>query len=238
MKRTLRFISLFLPFLLVLSLAGFIALEKVTQIECVLEATQCPPETLQLLDRLKGQKLFFTDLHVAAATALQSYPEVQVQDLVRVWPTTVKVTLKPSQPVYRVTSGDQHWVATHDGYLIKTQEGTSTVPQIYIADGNLLMNESISPQFHERLTVLLHSLEAEKISYREIEVQSETRVLVLLETKTAVLSLDAPAYDSKRLSLVLKGLEPDKLDTVREIDLRYKFPVLRNESTVPRQKSQ
>lgn len=238
MQRTLQFISLFIPFLLILSIIGFVGLEKITQVECVLQGNSCPPETTQLLDQLRGQKLFFSDLSVVAANALQSNPEVQVESFARVWPTTVKVTLKHSQPVYAVSTQDQNWVVTQDGFLIKTPENVESIPKVFITDRNLLTNDTLSQQLHERLALLIHSLEAEDIPYQEIEVHSEERIILVMDSRNALLSLDSPAYDSKRLSLVLKGLEPDKLDTVREIDLRYKFPVLRNQSTVPRQKSQ
>lgn len=238
MKRTLRFISLFTLLLLVLSVIGFVSLEKITKIECFLVEAECSPETTLILEQLQRKQFFITDFEVEIAHILQSNPEVQVDSVIRVWPSTLRISLKPSQPVYAVSTNEQSWVATKDGYLIKTQEDTTSIPQIYFSVSDMLSNDTLSQTLHDRLALLIQSLEAEKISYQEIEVQAQDRVLVILDSKIGLLSLDSPAYDSKRLSLVLKGLEPDKLDTVREIDLRYKFPVLRNESTVPRQKSQ
>jgi cell division septal protein FtsQ len=230
----------FVPIFLIVVAIAYVTQEKVRAVECELAQAPCSAEIQIALTTLAGKKLFLSDFVAESAYVLQSDPSVQVESVTKHWPATVKIKLQPSQPVYKAYLGaEEVLLATDTGYLI-TKDDISAVeiPKVYINTASV-PDKTLMPQLlHDRLKLLIHSLAAEKISYQEIEVQTEDRALLILESKIALVTLDAPAYDIKRLSLVLKGLEPDKLETVREIDLRYKFPVLRNVPTVSRQKTQ
>lgn len=240
MSRLLNSLSAVLLLGLVISLIVFFNQRTVESVSCLIESNPCPESIISSLHSLKGEPFFFSDLEIQASTALQADPSHRVAEIQKEWPATVIVQLQPSLPIYKVVlSNGEMTLITAEGFFVpKVSDAQVNVPLVHFIGDIELEETRVNAVTHERIKVLLHGLEVEKIAFQELELQKENLVLIILDNKIAIVSLETPVYDAKRLSLVLKELEPDKLESVREIDLRYNFPVLRTETTIARQKTQ
>jgi cell division septal protein FtsQ len=235
------FLSLFIA--LVIGL-GLMASVKVKHLTCLLDDHECPSEVMAQLTTLTTNSLFMSDLEAKATQALGNLPGYQLVSLKRQLPQTLIVSVKKNPALYRLRalSAPETKIVDSQGYLYPVEsDPTTTLPQVIISDEQwqvILENSQVSSELQSKINQTITALGVEQITFTHLELSSSTIALISLSPQTtAVLDLTAAHRDVKKLSLVLKGLEPATLTQIQEIDVRYTLPVLRSNRTIPRHDS-
>ncbi len=242
MKQWLGRVFLLIGIVVSVAGLGMIFQWKINQVVCRLETQPCSPEFTTSLQELTRLSFWVSDVEAQVDQIMKHYPEFEVVEIRRLLPATVEIDVKPRQPLYQLTASNQELgVVNQDGAVIIVPQALS-LPVIRISDQlwqTVVATNTIDQKIHLPLTQLLQACQTEKIACQRLElINQDTVVIELPESRIGILSLEFPERDLKKLSLVLNGLEPDKLKDVQEIDVRYRLPVLRLTRTVPRHDSQ
>ncbi len=218
---------------LLLAGLGWLATFKVQEVKCVVQDHPCSAEAEQQAQTLNHRSFFFTDLEKVGADNLSSLPGYQLVSIQRQLPQTVVLTLQQNAALYRLRQIDTNETVVVDtqGYFY-TADQQESLPLVVVVDKNQ------NPDRHTQLVDLFKTLTDEHITFKQIEVVSDNVALIYLDGQTtAVINVSSPIQDTKKLSIVLKGIEPGTLSQIQEIDVRYRLPVLRPIRTIPRHDS-
>jgi len=226
----------------VLTLAGGVIayfICRISRIECYSETTACPPEVLMALNSVHGQSLFFFD-GLQLDRALHDQPGYQVSDYQLWLPNTVKIQVRPQIVAYILRPEFQtaSLAVTSDGKLTPNLlESTNT--QVLVPDhqwARFEAGQTLDYQLHTLFLSTIRELQAAAISAPAIYLfDQQTLVLYLPDQPQVLIDTQQTTASIARLKSVLTELAINPLSaSTKEIDVRYKLPVLRTSTSIPR----
>lgn len=129
-------------------------------------------------------------------------------------------------------SGDGAMYTVSQRGWVKVAEAQTSLPLIELKQPTLLLAEDrirVHQSRHQQLLFLVETLEKFHITFSQVVVHDEFTVAITLsDGKVAVVTLDELDVQLPRLNYVVQA--QDQLVTahsVREIDVRFKLPVLK-----------
>ena len=224
--------------ILLVIICGWFVTLPITQITCMDETEVCPQEVTQALISQDDQRLFLTDAEARVPELLAAQPSFQLQQVSRRYPGELTVWLRRVAPEYYLVSADGQM-----SLLIDAQG------QQVISDHPLSLPRVISPflptdkqpvdaNYHAWIRNVVQTLSSQQQAYEYLTVISADMLLVeIRDSLVGIIGREHPVLDAERLSVVVKGLDPVKLNETQEIDARFTLPVLRTMRTVPRHNS-
>lgn len=243
MNKKNRFITLFsFLFVSVLLIGAFGFLFRVKKISCQIinQSQQKANELCSKLVTLNNKSLFFFDFEndglVQEALFNEETQEAFfVKEISKSLPGGVNYVFTTKPPLYRLVYGDEKWLITMEGNLIKDDERISVI-EVILADKSLLFDEGGEFYSHREKFIrqLLEPLQQQPdLEIENMVVDSLERVVLNIKNLPSVI-LDFSqngVEQSKRLEIILQDLDQfkdgEKQLDIREIDLRFELPVLR-----------
>lgn len=201
----------------------------VTTIVCVVPNEPCPKILVNSLNSLKGRSLFFTDFEKNLTAQQLSFYQLAL--LRKKIPGTLILEFTASQKNYVIYLPDStRWLVATSG-AVRDNPTTENLPLIKISSHwpNPIQNNSLEPALHQLISNLLTSLEANQVSFGQIDLQSPDEVIVhLINGKRAVLSAGQVDTQVQKLGIILRNLDLATIDvSLSTIDLRFNLPVLK-----------
>ncbi|NCS97929.1 MAG: hypothetical protein GW762_05050 [Candidatus Pacebacteria bacterium] len=204
---------------------------RVSKIVCLVADAHCSQELQDQLQTLAGKSLFLTDFESAISSSITDETVLFVS-LQKELPSTLIVSLAQEKPVYILRSDEKNYTVYASGLIHEhKQESTNdyTVIAVEFPLEKIVENDHVLPKYHDELTKLSLSLYKPSFSLQnsrwidtetiQLEVSSGIRVYIPFESATQKITILEAILVSPELETVSEPLT--------EIDLRYKYPVLR-----------
>lgn len=213
---------------------------RVNSVYCYVQYANCPPEITASLQPLKGRRLLLFDLEEETKRLLQSNPNVRFEKLSKQLPGAVTVTLQSQRITYALKAVDSEaYAAISDEGVVVQSEFHSEWP-VFLVSQSLLESVTTSGKVAESIQYqLMLALTALKSTnwpvtalhlpdWQTIEVELDQQPVLLFE-------LAQLSNQLGRAQQILTQLPPETVAKTKEIDLRFKLPVLRETPTRSRQ---
>lgn len=212
----------------------FSRLFTIQQIECEMGVSDpstgsCGEVILAELEKYRPAKTLGLNTEEIAAGLLKSDRTIKDAQVSIRLPATLKVKLTPRVPVIQITTRagtDQVLLVDSDGIILEaTTIQDELLTLIWPAADSWQIEQVLPPYLHQAIRLAVLADEQFKFQVPPI-VESEFSIRGQIEIGPTVLfSLDKePLSQVKTLQVVLSQA---KMDQVREIDLRFKNPVVR-----------
>jgi cell division septal protein FtsQ len=216
---------------------------RVSTIYCYIQYANCSPELVVHLKELQGKRLLLQDFEAAVSERISSNPDVTLANIQKTFPDTLIITLHPQKVAYvfKELASNQSLIITSAGTVVMT-DLRADWPVYWITPS--MMSEvqqdlNLEINLHQQLQLVLTSLPATGWEIQAISLPDwQTVQLELANQLTVLLPLAQSETELSRVKDLLKGISPDQLTQIEEIDVRYKLPVLRKTRTIPRHDSQ
>jgi len=227
MKTLYQTISFSLIFTAVLA---SLFLFRVTTITCKIDTAECPIEQSKKLTTLLGSSLFFSKTDTILAT-LNSDPTFIFDSEKKSFPGTLHLQFTKQNPLYYIKTPEEILTIYSSGFIKKNQHKKDPELTTFIVDsipGAIILEDSLNTSLHEYLSKFVKSLSTTALSYQKITL-TNTTIKVILDDQV-IIFLDLKNADTriKVVPLLINSNQVKEIgDTLREIDLRYTFPVLR-----------
>jgi len=214
----------------------------VNQIECFLESDKSLINCSQL-ENLKGKSLFFYDFAIdeninQVYLNSETNQIYQIESIQKKLPFTLVVGLNQQAPVYKLSlENGEFFVVNKTGQMKKDQANLDLVT-FNVKDSvkeQIVTDQKVEVNWNDFLNELSTALVNEKIKYQTISVHNADTIEIKLEDNlSAITELTTdPEIDVLRLNTLLDNLDLNMIDVaIKEIDLRFKLPVLRTTNTI------
>lgn len=222
---------------MVIVLLGTWQLFTIRHVSCTFPSGAACPDDLQqhLVSSFSGQYLFFntvTDQLAQDPFASDPYQPVAIR---RYLPNHLAFTFKPEPALYRfelpeADDSTQQLLVTNNGTVLRSSE-VSTLPVVQW-NGEALMTDdekSIITAVHSPLQRIVSTLVSRQIEFERIIWNSPDEIIIALPNgRRALLDSTDPETSVLELEAIQDAPELDELEApIREIDLRFRLPVLR-----------
>lgn len=231
MERNNRFFSRWLKLIgylgFVLLLFLLISSSKVKKVECVVDG-KAADDFCNNLQFFKGKSLFFVDFlnDESLSNLLSSSDQIYsyyVDDIEKNMSGTLMVKLTRQEPLYRLVKGDESYLVSEDG---KFKKDLPDLKATKVTTGPDWKEEWT----HGFISSLVIESRKHNIFFKEINLKSLSEV-VLITDKNRKLILEKNnevEREVERMALLLNNLNLESFEkNIREIDMRFDFPVLR-----------
>lgn len=250
-KKLFFHILIFSFFGLFVGLAGvsFSKVFIVKNIECFYEGALLEKKICNPLSGLFGKSLFFTDLENASEfnilSANSNNAETYfVDNIKKELPSTLILNLSTQSPLYRLFYEEKSYLVSSTGQLKQDNPnlGLLNLKLSESSSSNVIDSNFVKEDEHNFFRDLVVSLQKEKFDVSEINIESEFFVEIKIKNKPRIIVEQSDEITYKILQLVVlleeidfSTIDSDNIDTtdIKEIDLRYKLPVIRTEFSDP-----
>lgn len=226
-----------LGFFIVISLLYFLLVKffVIEKIDCIdLQTDQM--FACDHFDDLKNKSLFFTNFDQQDSFKQVVYDQAnnkiyQIIDYKKELPDKLIVFLSERQLAYRIKIENQADYLVNVEGRVKENDPQFQLPEASISvnwQDEILVDDQINPQLHHFTYSLLEALK--KIEYVKVNFETNEEIKIFLKgSRVAILDYDAdPKLAIIKLEMVLNEVDFESFETeVKEIDLRFKMPVLR-----------
>jgi|GEM_PF-3522404 len=226
--------------IILLLLVGLILLLQlpVRTVTCQLPASDCPENIQVVLSQLEGKKLFLSDADSEVLERLSAFPSYKLSHIQRRFPGEMLINLEVIAPAYYIQARDTGELRLIDAAGNRISSDQQLILPLARVGTFSDSSDVVEPWLHSWIMAVTTVLQNNQVEFQLVDIISETTLAVELnETQVGVISREQPQLEAERLSIVLKGLDPDKLGETQEIDARFALPVLRTARTIPRQNS-
>ena len=205
---------------------------KIEKIECRLENQSCPQELIDQLNSLKGESFLFTKLdYLASSSKLNFY---QLKSFSKQWPNALKLEFvtNPSSYLLEIDNPDSVFLITENG-LAQAAPAENFLPVIKVISWpNSITDQQIDPDLHQLIFSLINLLSSQQIE-PNITIYHQNHIEISLKDNLfAIVGNDDINQQMAKLFIILEELDISNIDLeIKEIDLRFKFPVLRTNRT-------
>ncbi|MCA9369311.1 MAG: hypothetical protein H6773_01145 [Pseudomonadales bacterium] len=226
--------------LLVLVLIAFAVASyatRVSTIVCIVGERECTESERNQFVPLVGKSLFFTrfDNEIPALLTDQT---LIFTSLKKQLPGSIFIILQKEKPVYLLQDEESTvWTVYENGMIVAAsamEQGDTTetlliTTQLPIA--SVTENSTMLPKYHSELTQFSFSLYKSSLELQNRRwIDANTLELTTKEDINVFMPLENTAQHVRELEAVLNSNEAQTLPKpLREIDLRYKYPVLRTD---------
>ena len=205
---------------------------KVSTVTCSINNQTCPETLIDSLEKIKGESLFLTNFDTTIPTLVEDQTIIYT-GIAKSLPSTILLTFTTEQPSYLLQSQEKSYIVYQSG-LVRSEvpfDTDDTVPsfQLSFPIEKVTQTGSIQPEVHAQMQELNASLYKSGIRLQNSTWETTDEVTLTLSTgETVLLSLTDIALQVEKLSILLSSSEIQSLPKeITEIDMRYKFPVLR-----------
>lgn len=205
---------------------------RVLHISCRLQEQDCPSQLQNELSSLKGSSLFFTVFESEIPRAI-SNETMLVSAIEKRLPGTLVVYVTQEKPSYILRTPEKEYAVYTSGVAHELTENVSPndyhIFELEFPLEKIMEQSHVRSDYHSQLTETSISLYNIPFSLQNstwkdtqfIQFQLQSGVVVYLPTKSA----------GEKVEILKQILESSELETLpeqlTEIDLRYKYPVLR-----------
>lgn len=212
----------------------------VKNITCYTNEQQLSPEECSAAQTLVGKSMLFTRFDepnvvmqmqkVTASNRLIYYSHLR-----KYLPNQLKLFYEVSQPVYLVSSDQTTWAAVNKQGALKVMDDPGHLPKVFSSEawGTYSINGQVADiQSHHFVMNFLTQAEQHNrpIIYIGLDARQQVSVVFQDGRRILVTGTADPAIELTRLKLIEQESAKDerfKNVTIKEIDLRFKFPVIR-----------
>ncbi|MCA9370060.1 MAG: hypothetical protein H6774_03495 [Pseudomonadales bacterium] len=216
------------PAFLLCSTLVFLAIPRIHEVQCLYADTQqpCSEQERAYFDTLEGRPLFFIDIEKIIRTDTTHAPFV-ITTISKTLPTTLKVRISPLEQIYTLSSNDELYGLSQTGVIIPYHTQTAlhlTCQSTEMCQSNGVLSPSLLT-----LVELLSTHQVFSSTPLTITITTPHHIAVHNDAFPTVLitqSADSGTLDT--LEALLSS--PDytqSTTTIREIDMRFRLPVLR-----------
>lgn len=221
-------LGLVVPALIIAVLYSF----RVVHISCRIETNDCSSELQNELASLKGSSLFFTQFETQIAQTI-SNETIVLRNVEKNLPGTLVITLSQETPRYILRLPEKEYAVYTSGISHQLTENVNPndyhIFDLSFPIEKILEDTHVRSDYHTQLSAVSLSLYNPPFSLQNstwkdtpfIEFKLESGVNVFLPIESA----------SEKVAILKQILESSELETLSEplteIDLRYKYPVLR-----------
>lgn len=228
-----------------LTLMGIAVASQVFRVQtmyCFVEFANCSPEVTAIIRELKGQRLLFYDAEAALADRLQSLPTVKVRAVSKQLPDTLTVILEPQQVEYVLQDQQtQQTVVIAEGGVALESAAHPEWPLLFIESSlisGIKLAGRIDPVHHQDLRAALQALPSLNWPIKTIYIPNWQTVQIEVDNQPSVLfELRTLSNQVQRAKDIYSHLPAEEFSRVKEIDVRYKLPVLRETPSITRHDS-
>jgi cell division septal protein FtsQ len=205
----------------------------INKINCRLENDTCPDETNQLLQPLVGKSIFFTDFDSELVKLFTNQPFKLIK-IQKQLPGQLIVQLKPLDPIYNLVMTDQTLAVDSEGNILAQQ--MPNLPNLVVKNNCPILPEQqqINLKMHQQLMMLWKQLQIKKIAPLSVSCLSTDLVVIKLANQPQfLLHPDDLSVQTQKLIVLINSLQLNTFDPeVKEVDLRFKQPILRENLTI------
>ena len=205
---------------------------KVSTVTCSINNQTCPETLIDSLEKIKGESLFLTNFDTTIPTLVEDQTIIYT-GIAKSLPSTILLTFTTEQPSYLLQSQEKSYIVYQSG-LVRSEvpfDTDDSIPsfQLSFPIEKVTQTGSIQPEVHAQMQELNASLYKSGIGLQSSTWETTDEVTLTLSTgETVLLSLTDIALQVEKLSILLSSSEIQSLPKeITEIDMRYKFPVLR-----------
>lgn len=215
---------------------------KVSSVYCFVEHANCPPELLAAVRELRGQRLLLVNFEDQVQATIASFPTVRLTSISKVLPGSLYIGLEPQKIEYVLNEpkAQESLIITEDGIALNSTPHPDW-PIIYAHESlfqEIKAKGKIGSGVHHDLIAALVALESLNWTVTSIYLPEWETLQVLAEKQPSILfaTKQLPTQVQRAKDLV-GSLPADEATQVKEIDLRFKLPVLRESISIPRHDS-
>ena len=205
---------------------------KVSTVTCSINNQTCPETLIDSLEKIKGESLFLTNFDTTIPTLVEDQTIIYT-GIAKSLPSTILLTFTTEQPSYLLQSQEKSYIVYQSG-LVRSEvpfDTDDSIPsfQLSFPIEKVTQTGSIQPEVHAQMQELNASLYKSGIRLQNSTWETTDEVTLILSTgETVLLSLTDIALQVEKLWILLSSSEIQSLPKeITEIDMRYKFPVLR-----------
>lgn len=209
---------------------------KVQHISCIQNGTSCSIPLYSPLETLKGSSFFFTDLNQTLVEKHNGVLPFKVLSIKRKLPGTIIVTLAEEKPLYLIFTNDTQSTlvgVSENGSTVSFDANSSSTPIVNVPTAETAFTEkTLVPTFHETIKKIMFNSRSPQYTLRNINYVSSTEIILNYDTlPPLIITEDVPIYALQHIEKIMYTVETQTLEKpVKEIDLRFRLPVLRTET--------
>lgn len=227
MRKTIFFSVLGFVALLCVSLVFF----RVGTIECQVVDDSCTDEMQSQLDSLKGKSLFLTNFEEAIPQSISDETTLYVSHQ-KLLPTTLVVSLQKEDPAYLLTSNDTVLTVFASGVaqqMPAIDKSTHHSIEVSFPLETIISEGKVDTEKHQILSEFAFSLYKTQFDLQNSKwIDSQTIQLDLPSGIRVLLPFEEAPQKVEALEAIVASTEIETItEPITEIDLRYKYPVLR-----------
>ncbi len=222
------FYQLFWKWLVIKNLNCFLANQQISSQEC------------QAATGLYGKSLLFSKLD--DQNSLQQIQQISVSDqliyfthLRKRLPATVELYFNVSQPKYLVTEDQKEWYVVNEQGKVKQISQKISVPVCFFSQAwsqKAVWTDNMALKEHSLILNWLESANdaGSEVTYIGFDDLNQISILFQNGRRILVAAKSVPQVELARLKLIeqeIKNNERTSEAKISEIDLRFKFPVIR-----------
>lgn len=199
----------------------------IQKIKCQTQFGDCPPEIIMKVEGYRYRN--YKDLKKETQRILDESLLVDTYLIQYQIPSTLKIDLAAKAPSYAVKIGDQYFLIDSEGVVLEKTSKT-ILPFIAATDIQLQVAQKIAPDLEFALKLLkrvsvIYTIESAILDNSKFEIKLSDAALI----KLPLIGNDEALAGAIRLiySRLNEGKEGFRMEDVKEIDLRFKNPVIR-----------
>lgn len=219
---------------------GLVAVKKfflVQEISCYNELInqECSDEIKTQLASLHGTSLFFTDVEQTIQRNNNNTVPFTVATIRKKLPATLILSVQPESAAYTLStlqSDEIHTTASANGNVVPQNNIVTSIPHVYLADPSTVVQEQIiQKEFHSTVMTITTAVKDISPAIERVEYISPQEIrLVQPGVATYIIAEPVPLYLLQHLKTIIEAPELREVPRpIREIDLRFRLPVLRTE---------
>ncbi|MBU0578432.1 hypothetical protein KKE34_03015 [Patescibacteria group bacterium] len=202
---------------------------KINHIECKLDNNSCSNELIDKLSLLRDKSFLFTNIENQILNLNLDF--YQLKNIKKTWPDKIELLFssKDSSYILKLEPSQQINLVAENG-LIYPEKNNDSVVQITLKNWPEAITENkINQTLHGLITSLIRQLNEYDIKINEIIIHDHNHIEIILNNKLIVLAQESQLDQQiAKLAVILEKLNFSEIDLdIKEIDLRFKFPVLR-----------
>lgn len=212
----------------------------VRQVVCYVSEQQLTEDECSVSRFLVGKSIIFTrfddpDILVELQKVTTSNQLLYYAHLRKSLPYSLRLYYQVTQPVYSISSDQAVWAIVNQQGVLKVMESGNQLPKVFCSTawGNCLRDGNVvEPITHHWVSQFLAVAESMNRPVAYIGLDDQQQVSILFRDGRRILvTKDAdPSLELTRLKLIEQESSRDERFSsvkIKEIDLRFRFPVLR-----------
>lgn len=187
-------------------------------------------EVEKAMEKYFAVALFRIKTSQVEAELREQFPALEDVEIKRRFPDTLEVYWKERVPVAVVYQGQNNFLVDQQGFVYGRLSPNAEVnlPRVKLDQKETLaLGERLRGGSFEQILDLLQSLEEQQVAVKEVTLYSDELTLDLAQGGKVLLRLSASSeMEVRELAAILERYRRQG-DSFREIDLRFKTPVVR-----------